>query len=293
MAKKNDWLDKGDTWAAAHARAGLPVLIALAESAGTMTYTEFMTAAARSLYKDEPHGIRNAAHALRIIGRSLEQLSQEWGEHVPPLTLLVISKNAGEASLGVDPFLEHYVDKTLHQNLTAENRAALIRRVKDDVYAYPHWDEVLAHFGQVPVEITPRHAPIELPQPSPIEGGASEEHATLKHFVAAHPELFASIGAFGAGSEEKLLMSADRVDVLFENADQTLVVEVRPANADLGELTRGLFQCVKYIAVLRATYDLAARLVNVRAVLVTPQPIPARLRAAAQRLGVLYQRVRA
>ena len=293
MATRKDWLAEGDTWAAAHARAGLPVLIALAESAGTMTYSEFLTEAARPLYQREPRGYQNTAHVLRVIGRSLEQLSLEWGELVPPLTLLVISKNAGEASIGVDPFLEHYVDKTLHQDLTPENRAALIRRVRDDVYAYPHWDEVLAHFGQVPVEITLRHAPIELPQPSPIEGGESEAHANLKHFVAAHPELFASIGIFGVGSEEKLLLSADRVDVLFENADQALIVEVKPADADLGELTRGLFQCVKYMAVLRATYDLAARLVNVRAVLVTPQPIPARLRAAAERLGVLYQRVRA
>lgn len=293
MAKKHDWLDKGDTWAAAHARTGLPVLIALAKGGGMMTYTEFLTEAARTLYEGEPRGNRNAGHVLRVIGKRLEQLALEWGEHVPPLTLLVISKDAGEASVGVDPFLEHYVNRTLHQNLTPENRAALIQRARDDVYAYPHWDEVLAHFGQVPVEITPRHAPIELPQPSAIEGGESEAHTNLKHFVAAHPELFASIGAFGPGTEESQLKSADRVDVLFENADQALIVEVKPADADPGELTRGLFQCVKYMAVLRATYDLAARLVNVRAILVTPQRIPNDLRQAAQRLGVLYQQVRA
>jgi hypothetical protein len=47
------------------------------------------------------------------------------------------------------------------------------------------------------------------------------------------------------------------------------------------------------VAVLRATYDLKARLVNVRAILVTPQRIPNKLRQAAGRLGVLYQQVRA
>ena len=45
-------------------------------------------------------------------------------------------------------------------------------------------------------------------------------------------------------------MSGDKVDVYFEKA--AVAVEVKTANAQSQEIRRGIFQCIKYRAVLQA-----------------------------------------
>lgn len=179
----------------------------------------------------------------------------------------------------------------MSERLTANNRRAMIARATNAVHNYGRWDEVAAYFGITLPGALSDSDPIDLPRPPAVLGGESDAHLALKEYVAAHPKLFAEYGQFSPGLLEVRLLSGDEVDVLFQNEEMTLAVEIKTASAPPGELTRGLFQCVKYRAVLRAMYDVDAKLINVRTVLVTPQPLPFPLRQAATRLNVAWQQI--
>lgn len=176
-------------------------------------------------------------------------------------------------------------------NWTADNRRAMIRRATEAVHNDPRWDEVADYFE---IELPDRRResePIPLEKPPAVFGPESAEHIALKEYIAARPELFAGIGIFAPGQIEYRLDSGDEVDVFFVNGEQALAVEIKTATAPLGELTRGLYQCVKYRAVLRAMYHVRGDLVNVQAILVTPQVLPPQHREAAVRLSIPWRRV--
>ena len=98
----------------------------------------------------------------------------------------------------------------------------------------------------------PNWPPPTVPAPSPSEwhtGKESKAHESLKRKIAGDP---AMVGVKTAenGVEEHLLWSGDRVDIYFAKA--AVAVEVKTADAGFSEIHRGIFQCIKYKAVLQA-----------------------------------------
>jgi hypothetical protein len=82
-------------------------------------------------------------------------------------------------------------------------------------------------------------------------GGESPEHRSFKRWLAAQPQLF-GLSAEVRGEEEADLDSGDTIDVLYKTARRTVGVEAKSRLSAEGDLLRGVFQCVKYAAVLRA-----------------------------------------
>jgi hypothetical protein len=91
----------------------------------------------------------------------------------------------------------------------------------------------------------------------------------LKQWVARHPEAFRAYGLFANATPEATLLSGDEVDALFANRQTFLAIEVKAADAPEDEIRRGIYQCVKYRAVLRAMQLAAGQPPNARAILVT------------------------
>jgi hypothetical protein len=83
-----------------------------------------------------------------------------------------------------------------------------------------------------------------------------------------------------------MLSSGDRLDVLFVNAQMRLAVEVKTRGAPAAEIQRGIYQCVKYRATLRAMQLAAAQAPNANAVLVIDGNPPAIVSDLAARLSV-------
>ena len=82
-------------------------------------------------------------------------------------------------------------------------------------------------------------------------GGESAQHLALKLFVRDNPGCL-ELGIRKAGREEYVLPSLDGVDVVFDTPTRIYAVEVKPRNCGPSEHWRGLFQCVKYRALLEA-----------------------------------------
>lgn len=284
-------LAEGTSWTAVQARYAFPILLLLAKSGQKITYQGLDEEIARQYHQPVSPMVVVYGRVLEIIGRSLNQLSQELSEEIPPITILVVNKNTGEPSPGVNPFLQRYISKNMSERLTANNRRAMIERATNAVHNYGRWNDVADYFGISISDTLAESDPISLPLPPTILGGESSAHLALKEYVAAHPELFARYGQFSLGQLEARLLSGDEVDVLFQNDELTLAVEVKTDVAPLGEITRGLFQCVKYRAVLRAMHDVNGELANVQAILITPQALSTSHRQAAERLNVPWQQI--
>ena len=87
------------------------------------------------------------------------------------------------------------------------------------------------------------------------------------------------------------LLSGDRVDVVIYG--EIVAVEIKSGDSDWHDFRRGIYQCVKYRAVLRVQ-EVAAQedRLPVRARLVTESRLDGDSRALAKRLGVKHKIVR-
>lgn len=93
---------------------------------------------------------------------------------------------------------------------------------------------------------------------------------------------------------EYRLPSADEMDVLFMSTREQVVVEVKSKISNSVDLERGVFQCVKYRAVLQAQSDVSnpGSQTTVRALLVSEQPLGSRLAEWAGKLDVKVRVIR-
>jgi hypothetical protein len=126
-------------------------------------------------------------------------------------------------------------------------------------------------------------------------GGESQAHKILKEFIAATPSL---VGASKNATSrcEFALRSADEIDVLFQSREEWVGVEVKASTSDgnLRDYQRGLYQVVKYRALLeaQARIDHPDHTPQVRVLLALELALPAQLRQVAKALDVvLLERV--
>lgn len=281
----------GTTWTDQRARYAFPILLQLAKTGEKFTYGKLDKEIAQQNNVKITPVVAGYGKVLEIVGQALNELSQEWNEEIPPLTILIVNVDSGMPSPGVDGFLRRYVSKSIEDKLTPHNRTAMIERATEAVHNYARWDEVAAYFDLVIPGTISDADPIPLPKPGTPRGGEGKDHLELKTYVANHPELFRSIGKFDLGSIEFRLDSGDEIDVLFQNDELALAVEVKTSTAPLGELTRGIFQCVKYRAVLRAMFTIDSKPTHVKVILVTPQQLTSEYEIACHRLGISYQKI--
>lgn len=117
------------------------------------------------------------------------------------------------------------------------------------------WRNVLAKLGLKPLTL-------DLPDPETVASsssgeqsgyGESEQHRRLKLYLGSHYRELHIKGQFAANFEEKLL-SADVSDLMLDEVQGTrrFGVEVKSRISKDSDLIRGIFQCVKYKAVLTA-----------------------------------------
>ena len=85
---------------------------------------------------------------------------------------------------------------------------------------------------------------------------------------------------------EAPLRSGDSLDVLFSDSNRRIAVEVKGASAPVGEVIRGLFQCVKYEAVLDAEARVDGSRADCKAVLALGGSFPGKHTPLRHTLGV-------
>lgn len=225
---------------------------------------------------------RTLNYPLGAIGNELLRLSEVWNEEVPPIQALVINKSSGLPGKGIAFFAP---EAAQFRTASLNRKRAIVDRLLGKIYAFRRWDEVLSHFGLDPVVPSLPTADRNR-RDSRRTAEESPEHKALKRFIADHPGTVGAPASAAPGTTEFLFPSQDRVDVLFRGNREWLAVEVKSERSDLSDLERGLFQCIKYRALLRALLRVAQRPLNARVVLAVAHPLPRELLGLKHLLGV-------
>lgn len=274
----------------------LPILIRWAQEGEAHSYSDL----AQELHDNYGHEIKARKDLYGTVAggvaQALQWLSEQWKRPIPPLHAIVVNKatkHPGEGAITISP--AYFAGKKLD---TEDERRVHLREAMEDVFTYPDWDRVARALGATmltaaagQVEEVAADALIPLPKVQHGGGPESAEHQALKRWVASHPEELADFGNYLAGTNEKLLSSGDRLDAHFDNGKQRLAVEVKTSRCSEDELQRGVYQAVKYRAILRAEQKATRHVPNGEAVLVCTRAPKAETRALIKRLQVRFQQV--
>ena len=114
-------------------------------------------------------------------------------------------------------------------------------------------------------------------------GGEGKQHKELRECISKNPKKY-GLNIIGDGHKESL-PSGDEIDVVFETDDEYVIVEVKSEISDDNDIKRGLYQCVKYRAVVSAMLSVENRKKKIRAVLAVARDWGDELEELRKQLG--------
>ena len=117
-------------------------------------------------------------------------------------------------------------------------------------------------------------------------GGEGDAHRMLKERIAESPKIVGLPESIGQGETEHEFSSGDKADVFFKTGDEWIAVEVKSERSGTDDVKRGLFQCVKYKAVMDAEIRVRRLSVRARAILALGGVFPQELEDARKILDI-------
>lgn len=261
---------RGEAWAPQTARKVIPLLVSRAKRNRPLTYTQLdEEIVARGWGKHAM--VVGYGNALDLVGLALERTSRAWKEPIPPLNALVVTAATKVPGGGCASFIAAFArSHGLQEPLTPAENLAVVQELHEMLSEFPRWDELLREYGLEPLEGEVWADPdgtLEDHRDYGQGGPESEAHRQLKEYIAAKPQCVDASTSW-IGLVEHQFRSGDTVDVLLASGLRGIAVEVKSADADGDEQVRGVYQCVKYQALLRATQRVRGFPPTGRAVLV-------------------------
>lgn len=224
----------------------------------------------------------NVGTALGYVEDVIKELRKETGEKVPTLNTLCKNKSTMLPSYGFKYVVDDY------NSLRPQAKKALADGYDANACDYDKWDWVLDQLG---LKSAPPFSEKELHQiakHSYGSGGEGEEHKAIKEYVSQHPESV-GIKEVVKTETEYPLPSGDRLDVYFElSNDDKVAVEVKPSSSPDDDITRGVFQCVKYNAVMDAVRRTTNSRYGISTLLIIAGGLSVQNKNLADGLGIKY-----
>ena len=257
-------------------RKAIPFLVHCAVNQTVCTYKQLNSALGYDRFRP--------GHVLGVVEDVISELAKVTGTKIPTLNELVVSSNG----LPSDGFSYVYKD---YDKLNAEGKKIFLRGIYDETYTYQKWNWVLNELGLKPASIITSENAQKLRQSIKsycFGGGEGAEHKAIKEAIYNNPKLI-RYNNVEFKETEHVLYSADRLDVFFvlKNGDH-IAVEVKPSTSPEDDIVRGIFQCVKYKAVMDAERTIEASCHNNFALLVIAGSMPAQAKRIANDLNVSY-----
>lgn len=267
------------------AKQALPILVRQAHACQTIYYEDL----AKEL--NMPYEL-NLNYVLGAIGSSLQKLTLIWDKTIPPLQCIVINKSDGLPGAGFTGFLQ---DRDLYSRSPKRVKKQILKTILGEVFIYPYWEDVLQHFE------------LQMPSVRAIDiafgsndngdgwgGGESVEHVLFKDWIFRNPKSVNIKNKITKSCKEHLCDSLDKIDVVFETGKEIIAVEVKSRISGELDIRRGLFQCVKYGALLEANQIVSGQRKQVKVILAVEGRFPNSLIVQKNQLGIevidnLYQ----
>ena len=259
-------------------------LIRAARNQSTITYGQAAEQLLGIGFNNNPRAAQRVGNV--VAGGIMEQIGLHT--RVPPLNVLLVNHEelpsfgfCRDLAIWRDGDRKHEKE---YEKIAKENSnrwRTMCLQAMSAVHAYPKWNEVFENVWKQDYQEqnNPELIPVMNPQePDGLNfpgGGEGEGHGRLREWVMTHPEAVDEQYADRPTATEVLLKSGDRVDVVIYLSDKTVAVEVKSRVSNEADLERGVYQCIKYKAIMDAM-DM-----NAEAVLVTESGLPERLQSFA------------
>lgn len=175
----------------------------------------------------------------------INELSKNAGEEIPTLNGLVQDKSTGLPNEGFKYVIDDY-----KKELPNDLKRYKVSDCNEKAHQYD-WSWVLKELRLKPAKVISEEKLSKLKVSAYGNGGEGKEHKTLKEYIHKHPE---SIGIKGIkfSETEHDLLSGDKLDVFLDCKSIHYAIEVKPKTSPEGDIIRGVYQCVKYKAVMDA-----------------------------------------
>ena len=191
------------------------------------------------------HKTNQIGKVMRAIQDIIDDLQKKSGKKIPTLNCLVSSKSSDLPSDGFDYVIKNY------SKLSHDSQKGEVRKLNLLAHLYD-WEWVLNSLGLQPAKIFSSDDLSRLKSSNHGFGGEGKEHKSIKEFICSHPESIGLKKVISAKTEYDLL-SGDKLDVYFEcRGNKHIAIEVKPSSSPEYDITRGIFQCVKYQAIMDA-----------------------------------------
>ena len=236
---------------------------------------------------------RNLDKVAGLIGDACKEYADKTGTRTPEINLMVVNKTTRIPGKGAGLYIKRFCKESLGrrvdpEELAAREKRAIVARAAKEIFDFADWEGVLEAYGLAAARSGRRRTKA---RPKPVRpnrkqwhtGPESDAHKRLKRRIASDPRLV-GVKRRGTGEEEQWLWSGDEVDVYFKGA--AVAVEVKAGNAARGELHRGVFQCIKYKAVIEAQQISEGEVPTADCRLAIGGRLPDDLRGLCERLGV-------
>ena len=258
-------------------------LIHAAKSRRTMTYGQVK----RRLESECGFGDIFTVRIGRVAGAAMDRIL-EHSPRAPLLNVLLVQADTRLPGSGAAEYLarrnrgKHWLrGKDAHRH--ADWRSVVEHEARK-VYAYTRWDKVYRQIYRCRLPDAAAKPAGKDKVGTRAGGGEGPNHRALRLRVLKEPGLVRrGLRAEDAATEFEL-PSGDRVDVVAFAPERTAAIEVKSRDSDWADLHRGVYQCVKYRAVLEAQ-DIRRNPV-VESWLVTEVPLPNDLKALARLLDI-------
>ncbi len=272
-------------------------LITAAKERRVVTYGEAM----EKLEREEGFSSIGRATKLGFPAGKLMDVLYEADEDSPLLNSLLVRQDTRLPGAGIGGYLaNHYGIKKLGKDGAIDKHPKLWSEYSEDamqeVYDFDGWEDLYErafHRKYVAdVVAKKRKTGKDGAEKDGIprgRGGEGENHKALRLWVTENSKKIAP-RLKGVRSETEVeLLSGDRVDSVYYADGQTLAIEVKSSTSNWYDLQRGIYQCVKYQAVMKAMDPREDAVVS--ALLVTEDKLDGTLKALAKQLGIKHKRV--
>lgn len=210
---------------------------------------------------------------------------------VPLLNALVMRADMDAPGEGVDSYLVERF--SLPRKPRGSTRTHWVETAVNEVEVYGSWAELFARaYGEAwsapKLQLDAFDDDGQGDNPKYRDGrprAEGPEHKRLKQYVCDNPHILKLGLEKPAAAVEGSLPSGDRLDVEIVDGDRRIGVEVKSIRSGDEDLRRGLFQCVKYKAVMDAQAQLAGGPPS-EVLLVTERKLPWDLEKIARALGI-------
>lgn len=238
-------------------------------------------------YGDLAHAIGKSkfsgiGHALYFVQQVLDNLSTKSSREIPTHNSLCKNAKTMLPSEGFEFVSPQYND------LDENGKRVFVKGLDSNAMNFPHWDWVLKELELKEAVPFTEEQLEAIKNPRCIYGGEREEHKILKEYICQHPESI-NYKDVDFAETEHILPSGDRLDVYFELSDGTHVaLEVKPSISPDQDIARGVFQCVKYYAVMDALRNIECKDYEIKVLLVTAGNFSSQNKELAEELDVEY-----